>query len=887
MSAWFRRTTPEEELPLSRNLPLNEDVGRELALHLEQREQELIAEGWAPDSARAEARRLFGDLGRVEAECRGITRRHRRATRRAETLDTYRQDLVLAARLLRKSPGFTAAAVLTLALGIGANTAIFSVVNATLLRPLPYDHPNQLMDIAEAHARGWGNPPWRNMLDWRAESRSFDGMASYGRWFRTILTPNGPVSGATSVVSEDFFKVLRVSAVRGRLPVPDEHRVGAPPVAVVSWRFWNARLDARPDLTDQRLRMDRDYQVIGVLPPGFGFPDDADVWVPLELGGPSDSRTAHNWSVVARLRPGVTARAAERELDTLTAHMKELYSPDFDATGAIVRPLQDLLTGPLARPLFLLLGAAGLLLLAACINLATTMLARGTARQQELAVRVAIGAGRLRLVRQLFTESLLLALLGCVAGVVVAELLLRVFVHLAPAGLGLERVTLDGWVLAFTGLVGLTTAVLIGLLPALRTSGADPGLALREGIRAGTGLGRGRIWSALVVAEVALAVTLLCGSGVLIRSFARVLAVNPGFDPDSVLTAALSLPTADYDDDAKLERLYTRLLESLRAVPGVRSAAVTSAIPLGGNNSSGSFGIEGVPPGPAGYGPGGAGYRMVSEDYFATMGIPILAGRDFDRRDAAGAPGTVIVNQAVVDQWFHDADPIGRRIRLQSGMDNQGDGWLTIVGVVGNVHHRSLTAPPDPETYVPLHQRPTRGYSTVIVLRSGTSPEALEAPVRAVLAREAPDVVPAFATMTARLTGSVADRRFTMLMLSAFALVALLLAGVGIFGVVSYTAARRTREMGIRMALGADPAVVRGLVQQGAMTQVLLGLVAGSLLALAATQLMGSLLFDVGTADPAAFGAAVALLAVVGWLASWVPARRVAGLDPTLAIRAE
>ncbi len=878
---------PDEELPLSRQLPVDEDVARELAHHLAERERELLALGWTPEAAAAEARRTFGNVEAVRHECRDITRRVRRSARRAEGVESWRQDLSLAARLLRKSPGFTAAAVLTLALGIGANAAIFSVVNATLLRPLPYDQPEQLVDLAESHQSGWGNVTWANLLDWRAQSRSFDGMASYGKGYATALTNSGVLGAWSASVSADFFRLLRVQPVRGRLPSPEEYREGAEPVAVVSYEFWRNRLGAPEDLSSQRIRMDLDFQVVGVLPPGFAFPRDAEIWDPIEVHGQTRSRTAHNWSAIGRLRPGVSLAEADRELDGITARMAEEFQPDFDATGAQLTPLQDLLTATTRRPLYLLLGASGLLLLAACTNLASTMLARGMARRQEVAVRIAIGAGRLRIVRQLFTESLLLALLGTAAGLLLAQWLLRLLVRLAPPTLRLEAVHLDGWVLLFTALVGISTTVLIGLFPAVRTSDAEPAQALRDGGRAGTSRGEQRVWNALVVVEVALAVTLLCDSGLLIRSFGRVLETEPGFRPDSVLTVSLNLPTAIYDEDRKIDQLWTRTLDALRAVPGVRSAGLTSALPLSGNNASGSFGIEGVPPGPAGYGPGNGGYRMVSEGYFGAMGIPLLSGRDFDGRDVEGGAGTVIINQSLATAWFRDRDPIGRRIQLQSGMDNQGDGWLRIIGVVGDVHHRSLTSAPVPETFLPLHQRPTRGYSVAIVLRTGVAPTALVPAVREVLRGTAPDAVPTFLTMRERLDRSQTDRQFTVVILGAFALLALLLAGAGIYGVVSYTAAQRTREMGIRMALGAVPSQVRGLVQRGAMSTVGSGLLLGMLLALATTRLLESLLYEVSGTDPLAYLSAAGLLALVAWLGSWLPARRMARLDPLQSIRAE
>ncbi|HWA58196.1 MAG TPA: ABC transporter permease [Gemmatimonadales bacterium] len=878
---------PDEELPLSRRLPVDEDVDRELAYHLAERERELVGQGMDRERARAEAQAAFGDVGKVGAECREITRRTRRAFRRAETVEGLRQDLVLAWRLLRKTPGFTFAAVLTLALGIGANAAIFSVVNQVLLKPLPYEAPEQLVDIVEAHKNGWGNVPWANMLDLRATSRSFQGMASYGSGAATALTSAGPLRIRQAVVSEDFFRIFHVTPMLGRLPVAEEHREGATPVAVVSESFWRAQLGSPADLTTQRIRTMRDYQVIGVLPRGFAFPANADIWVPLELLGPSLNRTAHNWSVVGRLEPGITVETVKRELDTLTARLAAQYQPDFDGTGAIVTPLQSQLTAASRSPLYLLLGASGLLLLAACTNLASSMLARGLARNREVAVRIAIGAGRLRIVRQLFTEATLLALLGCAAGLGLAAVLLRLLVSLAPPALDLAKVRLDGWVLLFTALVGMTTTVLIGLFPALRTSGAEPGLALREGGRTGHSPAERRIWSGLVIAEVALAATLLCGSGLLIRSLGRVLEVDPGFRSDRLLTVAMSLPTAVYEEDAKREQFWTRVLEAVRAIPGVEVAGLTSALPLGGDNSSGSFGIEGVPSGPAGYGPGGAGYRMVSDGYFTAMGIPLLAGRDFDQRDVAGSAPVVIVNQALVHQWFKDKDPIGHRIRLESGMDNQGDGWLTVVGVVGDVRHRALTQPPAPETYVPLRQRPTRSYSVVLTLKTRGDPAQLEPAVRQTLAAVGPDVVPLYATMRERLSASQTDRQFTATILSAFALVALLLAGVGIYGVVSYTAVQRTREMGIRLALGALPAQVRGLIHRGALGQVLLGLGVGLVIAFAATRLMRSLLYEVTTLDPLAFAGSAALLILVAFLASWYPAWRIARLDPMQTIRSE
>jgi predicted permease len=865
---------------------VDEDVRRELAHHLAERARELIARGMDPTQARAEAERAFGNVNAVKDECGEITRRSRRAVRRAQVLDGLVQDLVLAARLLRKTPAYTVAAVLTLALGIGANAAIFSVVNSTLLRPLPYDRPDQIVDILQESERGWSNVPWANMLDLRAQSRSFSAMASYSRGPSTVLTAHGPTTAREAAVSQDFFRIFRVNTALGRLPLEEEHRIGALPVAVISHSFWTRQFDQSRDFASQRIRTDREYQVIGVMPDGFTFPDNSEIWHPLEIHSLTTSRTAHNESVIGRLRDGATVETADRELDALTREMEQRYAPDFDAKGALVQTLQSRMTTNTRRPLYLLLGASALLLLTACTNLASTMLARGMARQQEVAVRLAIGAGRLRIVRQLFTESLLLAVLGCAAGLLIAQGLLGIFTHLAPANLRLSTIHLDGWVVMFTGLIGVTTTVLIGLFPALRTSDASPGLVMRQGGRAGRGRAERRVWGGLVIAEVALAVTLLCGSGLLIRSFDRVLNVDPGFQVDSLLTIEMDLPTSVYNDDLKLEQFWSRVLEAVRARPEVAAAAFITALPMT-NNPSGSFGIEGTPPGPAGYGPGNGGYRMISEDYFAAMAIPVLKGRDFDQRDVTGGQATVIVNQALVDNWFKDVDPLGRRIQLQSGMDRQGDNWLTIVGVVGNVRHNGLTRQAMPEYYVPMHQRPSRGYAGYVVVRPHGDPVALVQPLRALLREMAPEVLPGFVTMEDRLSQTLTDRRFTTVILSAFAIISLLLAAVGIYGVVSYTAAQRAREVGIRLALGASPFEVRNLVQRQALAQVILGLGVGTIGALAATRGMQSLLYEVGTADPGSFLSAVLVLFAAAWLASFIPAWRAARLDPMRTIRVE
>jgi predicted permease len=878
-----------EELPLSPDRPVDRDVGDELAFHLAQRQAELVAQGWDPAAARHEAERTFGDVRRVADECKEITARTRRARRRAEAWHAGGQDLTFAARLLRKSPGFAAAAIITLALGIGANTAVFSVVNGVLLQPLPYDAADRIVTVRETHANGWGDLPYANFLDLRDQSRSFEAMAAYGSGLITVLGADEAVRARVALVTEDFFRVFGARPIVGRPPVPEEHREGAAPVALVSSRFWRAYLGARSDLSGTMLRAMHMYQVIGVLPAGFDFPGDTDVWVPLELNRQPTSRTAHNWAAIGRLREEVTPDVANRELDGILRRLAALFAPDFDATGAQVVRLQEQLTGSMRRPLFLLLGAAGVLLLAACTNLAGALLARGTLRRQELAIRAALGAGRERLVRQLFAEGVLLALLGAAAGVLVAMLMLRGLLALAPARLtGLAAAGLDGWVLAFTLLVAVATAVIFGLFPALRISATDPGAAMREGGRTGTGPRGQRVWSLLVGTEVALAVVLLAGSGLLMRSFWRTLSVDPGFTARQVLTVEINLPRLVYDTDEQAIAYYDRALAELSALPGVTRAAVVNVLPLGGGNPNGMTEVEGRPISFEDFSEAvPAIYRLASPDYFTALGLRLVRGRTFDGRDGMGAPDAVVVSEAYAARAWPGEDPLGKRMR-PAGMDLREEPFANVIGVVSDIRARSLTDDVvRPTYYYSYRQRPYRIRSMTAVVRTAGRPAAAIGPVRRVLEVIDPNVPVTFRTMVDRVGGSVADQRFTMVVLGTFAALALILAAVGIYGVVSYAVAQRTREIGIRVALGATPRSVRQQVQRRALAAVAVGAVVGLGVALGLSRLLTALLYDVRPTDPATIVLVVAGLAVTAYVASWVPAWRGARVDPLLAIRAE
>jgi putative ABC transport system permease protein len=876
-----------EELPLSGQKPVDEDVRQELLDHIERRTAELIAGGMSASAARAEAERAFGDITTVSAECRDITTKARKSHRRVERLDGLAQDLRFAIRLLRRSPTFAIVAIATLALGVGANSAIFSLIDSVLLRPLPYDHPAQLADVVELHKKGWAHPSYANFVDLHAQSHTFQSLAGYYSGTSTILGGDQPMRINAAWITSDFFRTMRVRPEVGRLTTAADHHLGALPVVVVSDRFWRNHLGANADLASLRLRGDFNFQVVGVLPPGFDFPGEVDVWQPIELQEQPVSRTAHGLSVTGRLQDGVTLTAAQHELDLIMQRVGETAGLDFDAVGTKVTSLQDDLTGSARKPLMLLLAASVLLLLTACTNLASTLLARGTARAQELAVRTAIGAGRLRVIRQIFTESLVIAIAGCTAGLLLAEALLRGVAAVAPPSLGLvQGVHLDLRVLAFTAGIAVVTAMLFGFLPALRLTDVDTGALMHSGTRGGS-VRRGGVWSALVVIEVALAVVLLIGSGLLLHSFARITNVNLGFDPEHVLTVAIDLPQQNYPDVARAVVFHDRALEALRAIPGVQFAGVTNVLPTEGSGPDGGMEAEGKPRTNPAYPSTGYGtYRLASTGYFAAMKMKILRGRDFAESDGPSSLPVIVVNRALAEKEWPGEDPLGKRMR-PSGMDATVPPFATVIGVVDNVPGWTAIGP-SPETYYySYRQLPNRARSLTAVIRSTLPPAVLANAVRKTLGNVDPLAPMEFRPLNDLVASSVSDRRFMALLLGLFATVALLLAAVGIYGVVTYSVAQRTREIGIRIALGATPVSVGRMVQVGAMGVVLVGTVVGVGAAFAATRLLQSLLYEVTATDPLAFGGVVVLLIATAWLASWAPARRSTHIDPIVAIRAE
>jgi putative ABC transport system permease protein len=800
------------------------------------------------------------------------------------------QDLRFGLRMLRRSPGFALVAVITLALGIGANAAIFSVVRGVLLRPLPYEEPDRLVTVAERNTRGGSmSVAWPNFVDWRTSTNSFLGLTVADPRSFTVLGGSEPVQAHGALVGEDFWKVFPARPLQGRLTVPGDHVPGTAPVMVVSRSFWQNELGGRP-LESYNLEIAGMHAaVVGVVPDALGYPTGAQFWVPAELDHYSDSRSAHNWSVVGRLRDGVSVASARQEVDQLTKRIIAGVSgedPDFLATGAVMTPLLESIVATARRPLYLLLAAAGLVLLIACINLAGTLLARGAGRERELAVRAALGAGSGRIVRQLLTESLLLAGFGALAGLGVGMLVVRAVVTSSVASLPrLSQVSVDGTVLTYTAAVAVLTAVLFGLLPARRLARSSPSNTLRSGSRGNALEAKSGVWRFLVDAEVALALVLLVGSGLLIRSFQSLVDEEPGFDDTRVDVMRMSLSQIKYPTGSDHALWYRTFLEQLNALPDVADAGVISTVPIATGLPNGRLELDEDPNKHA-----VAGYVVASAGAFGALDIPLLEGRLFDDADSPDGQHVAIVSQSFADLAWPGEAAIGKSVN-GGGMDNfwQDRRFARVVGVVGDVRYEGLDEPVYPTVYFPYSQRPFRlQYSASVVVRAASGdPTTLFGVLRATLHGADADVPPRIATLSSALHDSLGQRRFVMLLLGGFSLTALVLSWVGIFGVVSYGVAQRTREMGIRIALGATPAGMRRMLVGNAMRMVAGGLVVGLGGAFVVTRLLGSMLYGVRPLDPVAIVGAVTLLSIAGLVASWIPAASGTRVDPIVTMRAE
>ncbi len=857
----------------SRSMEL--ELDEELAFHLAMEVDYHIRRGLGPAEARRLALREFGGVMRIKEESR--------QTRGVGVIDDTLRDLRFAWRSLRRTPVYAAVAILTIAVGIGVTTAVFSVVDGVLLRPLPYPEAERLVRLSERSEKYERMSfAGANFRDVQARTRTVPQLAAfYSASPTTVLGIGEAMRPRVASVTKEFFDVMGVAPLLGRAIAPGEGAVGGPHVALVSHAFWKAALSGDSSFSRVSLRIeDGIVPVVGVMPPGFNYPTGADIWVTAADDNPY--RTAHNWLVIGRLGPGATVASARTEIDGILGALKATHGAEMDAEGVDVSTLHETLTRTSRTTMLILLGAVGLVLLVVCVNLASGNLARAETRQRELAVQTALGAGRWRLVRQILTETLALALVGGALGVALSVVLTRTLVALGPGTIpGFATVDVDGRVLAFGFAISLLTGLLIGLGPALQVTGRLRD-AIGSGSRSGSSRAHMRTRGVLISAEVALAFALLAGAGLLIRSLATVLGQDPGFRVERVITADIALPGIGYEDTTTIARFYDRLLADLRTVPRVESVGMVNQIPLGGVSFGSRFMVDGGEDQV-----GDLGYRVVDSSYFRTFGVSLVQGRGFGASDRSGAEHVTVVNRAAVAAYWPDTDPIGHRVRVP-GMDQHGKEWMTIVGVVADVHHGGLDQPAQPEMYVPYMQRPERlGSGATIVLASAAPAAQLAGIIRDRVRAIDTNVPVKVSSMSELLAGTVASRRFSTLVLGAFGALALVLAALGIYGVLAYSVAQRQREIGVRMALGAQQGAVRQLILRDAMWAVVPGVVVGLGLALVLAKLLQSLLYGVTSTDPLTYAGVIVVLLLVATLASWIPARRATRVDPMIAIRAE
>jgi putative ABC transport system permease protein len=811
-------------------------------------------------------------------------------------METLLQDIRYGIRMLLKRPGFTAVAVIALTLGIGANTAIFSVVNGVLLRPLPYKNPDRIVTIWEpsrgGHTLGLTD---LEFFDYREQNHVFEELAAFATGSGNLTGTGEPERVAATWASGGFFPTVGVEAALGRAFNADDDKPGAAPVVVLSNGLWQRRYGSDPNIIGQQLSFNGvNRTIIGVMPRSFYFDNkEVQLWLPLKLDRADLSPGDRSYLAIARLKSDVTLEQSRVEMNALAAQLAEEYKKRYpqgvNATQSLnLIPLHDLIVGDIRPALLVLLGAIGFVLLIACANVANLLLARAEARQKEIAIRVALGASRGRIIQQLLTESVLLSLLGGATGLLLAFWGVEALLAIAPANIPrTSEVAVDGTVLVFTLAVSVVAGIMFGLVPGLQSSRVD----LHESFKARSGStgGRGgrRTRRLLVVSEIALSLVLLVGAGLMIKSFWRLLNVDPGFDPGNVLTAQIALPPSRYPKFQQVDAFYKQLLERVQALPGVQSAGTVTALPLGGINSNASFEIEGKPRSPDDA-PQNADYRMISEDYFRAMGIPLVRGRYFEESDRESAPAVVIINEAMTSFWPNE-DPVGKRINL--GVP--GSPWLTIVGIAKDIKHQGLDLRAKPEMYF-LHSQNAYGtalglarYMTVVA-RTSSGPMTLAGPIKSIVQTLDKDLpVARIQTMEQVLSNSVSQPRFTMLLLAAFGVLALALAAVGVYGVVSFSVVQRTHEFGIRMALGADARDVMKLVLREGLVIVSMGVAIGIALAFAATRLISSVLFSVSPSDPLTFLAISLLLVGVALGACFVPGRRATKVDPMEALRYE
>jgi putative ABC transport system permease protein len=807
-------------------------------------------------------------------------------------MDSLLQDLRYAVRTLGERPGFAVVAALTIALGVGGTTAMFGVVDAVLLRPLPYAEPDRLVMV---WTRTPGGPQaaasWPEFVDWREQNHSFADMAAWRGQSVNLTGGAEPERVIGAFVSDRFFPLLGARAVLGRTFTPAEtDPATAQPVAVLGYGLWQRRFGGDPGILGRSLVLNgQSHTVVGVLGPEFdggnapasGWFMGSDVFLPVSYFPNKKGLTRGETEilVIGRLRPEVSLTQARTDMEVVARRLEQAYPDTHAGRGVEIVPLHEQIVGSYRPALFVLLGAVGLVLLIACANVANLLLARASRRRRELAVRAALGAGRSRLLRQLLTESALLALLGGGLGLVLGHWGLALLMSVAPSGVIPASTGVDGRVMAFALVLTAATGICFGLVPAVQASRPDLDGVLKEAGRGGSGAAGHRFRDALVVAEVTLSLVLLVGAGLLLRSAVALQHADLGFRPDHVLTAEFRLPPAKYPEPRAIAAFFRQTLERLRAVPGIESAALVRAVPFSGNGGSTTYQVEGQPEPPKGREPM-AQLNIVSTGYFRTMGIPQLEGRDFDEHDTPDVPAVAVVNDTMARQVWPGVDPIGRRVRLRDA------GWVTVVGVVGDVRHSGPSEPPPPQVYT-THEQDARIFACVVARTAG-DPMGMAAPMRAALwSVDKDQPVWKVRAMEDLVTGARGTARAMSLLVGVFAAVALALAAVGIYGVMAYAVSQRTREIGIRMALGAASGRVLRLVVGRALLLTGIAIVIGAAGATALARLLGTLLFGVGPADPFTFATAALALALVGTLAAYLPARRAARIDPVRALAEE
>jgi putative ABC transport system permease protein len=870
---------------MSRRKRMLDDLEKDLLDHIERETQDNIDRGMPPDEARFAAVRKFGNLARVKEETREVWS--------VVWLEQLCEDIRFGVRMLRKNPGFTLVAALTLALGIGANTYIFSIVDALLIRPLEFPDPGKpvaLWERVPANGIERNELAPANFLDWKAQNHVFDRIAAASWWEANLGGVDHPEHLHGFLVSPDYFEVLEAKPLLGRTFLPEEGTPGKDRVAMLSYGVWRDHFAADPSIAGKPVSLNGvAYTVIGVMGPQFDYPSGAQVWASLAFTPQlAANRGSHYLHGIAHLAPGISPERAQSEMSTIAARLANQYPQTNAGRDVNVLPLIQSEIGQARAPLLVLLAAVGVVLLIACANISHLLLERAGSRQRETAIRSALGATRQRLVRQWLVESLLLGILGGSLGVLFAFLCLKAQVIRVPAGfavmiLGWRKIGINVPVLLFTSAISLGAALVFGILPSLRASRLNMNGALKESApSAGGGRRRGRLRNVLIVSEVALSLMLLATAGLMMKSFLRLERISPGFNPDHVLTMFVALPEAKYPTDERRARFLDELIERVQMVAGVRSAAAVNMLPLGGSNETFTIRIEGRPEPTPGNEPE-ANFRSVSSSYFRTMQIPVLRGREFTSQDSEVSPPVLAVNEAFASRFWRGENALGKRVRLSGSLEEHP--WRTVVAIVGNVRNQ-LDHRPAPEMYFPMRQQ--NESTMALVVRTSSDPRSLEQTIRARVAGLDGDQ-PVFQVMTMDdiRSVSVTGQRIGGTLMAAFAVFALVLSATGLFGVIAYAVGERTHEIGVRMALGADRREIFRLVVGHGMLLAFIGLLLGLPLALGMGRAISGLLFGVAGNDWTTFAGVGAMLAVVAFAACAIPARRAMRVDPMIALRYE